>query len=311
MPLDPVIRALFEQMPQFGNSVVWEKSPQEARADYRKLCQFAGPQSVAIGKTEDIEIPGPGGPLPLRIYTPVAAGGESLPALVYYHGGGFVIGDLECYDALCRTLANESGCRVVAVDYRLAPEHPFPAAVEDCLAALQWVECHATELAVDPNRIAVGGDLAGGNLAAVTFFGQGEQGQAAWAAFQLLIYPDIMVTRRAHALPFGRGYFLDARAVDWFHDHYLPQGTDLNDPRLSLIEADLAGLPPSYVVTAGFDPLHDEGTAYAERLKASGVHVDHVDYPTMIHGFFSMQGLIPLSGAAVAAAARAMKKALE
>ena len=161
--LDPMIQALLQRLPQLTSYAIWEKSPAEAREDFRQFCSFGAPGNLPIGKVENISA----GSIPLRSYTPVARDSELLPVIIYFHGGGFVLGDLDCYDALCRTLANESGCRVISVDYRLAPEHSFPAAVDDCFAVVQWVENHAPELLVDANRIAVAGDSAGGNLAAV------------------------------------------------------------------------------------------------------------------------------------------------
>ncbi len=241
--------------------------------------------------------------------TPVAAGGDPLPAIVFYHGGGFVLGDLDCYDPICRSLANESGCRVVAVDYRLAPEHPFPAAVEDCFAALKWVENNAAAIGVDANRIAVAGDSAGGNLAAVTALAAKEKGSPS-LGFQLLIYPAAAASLdTASAQAYGRGYFLDLPTITWFMKQYAPK-PDANDPRLIPMAAkDVSGLPPAYIVTAGLDPLHDGGQAYAEKLKAAGVKVTHVDYPTMIHAFFNMQNFLPVAREAIAAAAKAVKDA--
>jgi acetyl esterase len=312
MPLDPTVQALFQQMPQLAAYPMWEKSPAQARLEFKAMCQIANPTAVAIGKTEDIEAPGPAGPIPLRVYTPVAAGGAPLPAIVYFHGGGFVVGDLDCYDGLCRTLTNDSGCRVISVDYRLAPEHPFPAAVEDCFAAAKWVEENAPDLGVDPNALAIAGDSAGGNLAAVTCLLAKENKGAPRIAFQLLIYPVTGFVTGHSQRPFGTGYFLENRTIEWFRDHYIAKDTDLSDPRLSPLDAkDVSGLPPTYIVTAGFDPLREEAIAYGEKLKQAGVKVSLVDYPTMIHGFFSMPGLIPLGSEAMAAAAHAVRDALK
>jgi acetyl esterase len=311
MPLDSVIQALFQQMPQ-ASFPLWEKTPAQAREEFKWLCKLADPRESAIGKTEDIEASGPLGPIPLRIYTPVASGGAALPAIVYFHGGGFVLGDLDCYDGLCRTLANESGCRVISVDYRLAPEHPFPAAVEDCFAAAVWIEENASDLGVDANRLAVAGDSAGGNLAAVTCLLAKDNKLKPAIAFQLLIYPATHFKSNRPEESVGPGYFLDSRAIAWFRNCYAPQVTDPTDPRLSPLDAkDLSGLAPAYVVTAGYDPLRDEGVAYAEKLKQAGVMAMHVDYPTMIHGFFSMPGLIPLASEAIVAAAHAVRGALK
>jgi len=312
MPLDPVIQTLFQQMPQLASFPIWEKTPAQAREEYKWLCQLADSKASPIGKTEDIEAAGPRGPIPLRVYTPVASGSAALPGIIYFHGGGFVAGDLDCYDGLCRALANEASCRVIAVDYALAPEFPFPAAVEDCFAVATWVEANASEIGVDANRLAVAGDSAGGNLAAVTALLAKEHKNTPAIAFQLLIYPATRLGAARTENSFGRGYFLDARTIEWSKDYYVPAGGDPADPRLSPLEAkDFAGLPPAYIVTAGFDPLRDEAFAYAEKLRAAGVKVMQVDYPSMIHGFFSMRGLIPLASEAIRAAAHAVRDALK
>jgi acetyl esterase len=312
MPLDPLVSALFERLPDLLTYKVWEKTPEEARASYRALCNASDLKDVAIGKVETLDVPGPAGPLALRAYTPVAPGRAPLPAIVYFHGGGFVMGDLDTHDALCRTLANESGCRVFSVNYRLAPEFPFPAAVDDCFAAVKWVEDNATELEIDPNDIAVAGDSAGGNLAAAMCLLAKANKDSPHIAFQMLFYPSIALTRDLLTRPFGTGYRLDDRAIQWFYSHYMPAGADAMDERLSPIAGKaVSGLPPAYILTAGFDPLRDEAIAYAAKLKAAGVSVTHVDYPTMIHGFLTMQGWLPLAGQAIAAAGQAVKDALK
>lgn len=310
--LDPMIQALLQRVPQLTSYAIWEKSPAEARADFKRFSEFAAPKDLPIGKIEDVMA----GTVPLRCYSPVAGGTELLPGIVYFHGGGFVMGDLDSYDALCRTLANESGCRIIAVDYRLAPEHPFPAAVEDCFAAVQWLEDNAAELCIDANCIAVAGDSAGGNLAAViSQMAKANRGSPN-IGFQLLIYPALRLHVDAGSgskieTLSGTGFPLDNRALNWFHRMYIPAGVDPADPRLSpLLAPDLTGMPPAYILTAGLDLLRGDAVAYAERLEQAGVAVVHVDYETMIHGFLSMQGLIPLAGSAIAAAARAAKQAL-
>ena len=305
-----MIQALLQRMPQLTSYAIWEKSPAEAREDFRRFCEFAAPRDLPIGKVENSAA----GSIPLRSYMPVAGDSEMLPAIIYFHGGGFVLGDLDCYDALCRTLANESGCRVISVDYRLAPEHPFPAAVDDCFTAVRWVEDHAAELLVDANRIAVAGDSAGGNLAAVICQKAKENRNSPEIAFQLLIYPALRLAVDRQPTGDARpesGFPLDTRALNWFYRYYVPEEVDLADPRLSpLMAPDVAGLPPAYIVSAGPDPLKDDADAYAERLKQAGVAVVYVDYPGMIHGFFSMQRLIPLASDAIAAAAHAVQHAL-
>jgi acetyl esterase len=312
MPFDPFMRSLIEQLPKLADLQVWKLSPTQARAEFKKLCTLPDQKMAPIGRIENVEAVGPDGPVPLRLYTPVAAGGSALPALVYFHGGGFVLGDLDCFDSICRALADSSGCRIVSVDYRLAPEHPFPAAVEDCFAALKWIESNAASLGIDPNRVAVGGDSAGGNLAAViSQLAQANNGPH--IALQMLIYP---ITTMRPDSPSSFAFsptILRGPAINWFYSHYVPDGGEdhTDDPRLSPLRSeDLSGLPPAYIVTAGFDPLHQEGVAYADKLKSAGVKVRHIDYPTMIHGFFSMPGLIPLAGEALNAAGHALRDAL-
>ena len=312
MPLDPIVSALFQRLPDLLTYKVWEKTPEEARAAYRKLCNVADLKDLPIGKVETLQLPGPAGKIALRAYTPVAPGRAPIPAIVYFHGGGFVMGELDTHDTLCRTLSNDSGCRVLSVDYRLAPECPFPAAVDDGFAALKWVEENATELEIDPNGIAVAGDSAGANIAAVMCLLAKANKGVPHIAFQSLFYPSISLTRELVSHEFGQGFRLDDRAIQWFYSHYMPVDADPQDERLSPIAAkDLSGLPPAYILTAGFDPLRDEAIAYAAKLKAAAVAVTHVDYPTMIHGFLTMQGWIPLAGQAISAAGQAVKDALK
>lgn len=310
MALDPQVKALLEGMAENPAPRIIDVPVRDGREMYRGIAATLDLQGVAIGKVEDRNIPGPAGEIPVRIYTPVAAGSDALPVLVYYHGGGWVIGDLETHDALCRTLANEAGCKVVAVDYRLAPEHVFPAAVDDCYAALKWVEANGASIGVDATRIAVAGDSAGGNLAAVVSqVAKVEKGPR--IALQLLIYPvtDTDVDRGSYKEN-ESGYFLERDGMIWFFDHYL-KGADRDDPRVAPLKAaSLAGLPPAYVVTAGFDPLRDEGRAYAEALKAAGVPTEHVNYDGMIHGFFNLQGVLDVGREAVKSAAKALKTGL-
>jgi len=253
------------------------------RADVRELC-----------------IPGPDGLIPARHYRP--ADGHGAPLLVFYHGGGFVIGDLDSHDELCRLICRDAGVHVISVDYRLAPEHPAPAAGDDCYAAYLWAVRNAAELGADPARIAVGGDSAGGNLAAVVSQAARDEGAQA-PVLQLLIYPvtDLVSDTRSKVL-FADGFFLRKADMDWFRACYL-SGSALapSDPRVSpLLAADLSGLPPALVLTGGFDPLRDEGTAYAEALAAAGVPVDHRRYGALVHGFVNF---FPLGGGSATATA--------
>jgi acetyl esterase len=262
---------------------------------------------------EDRAIPGPGGDIALRLYTPRHAPPGPLPGMVFFHGGGFVIGDLETHDGLCRALCDGSGCRIVSVDYRLAPEHPFPAGVEDAFAATMFVARNAASFGIDADRLAVGGDSAGGTLATVTAQLARQAGGPA-LRFQLLIYPVAQMGSDAETASMrdnAKGYFLERESMAWFTRCYAPDPKHRGDPRLSPLACeDLSGLPPAYVVTAGFDPLHDEGRDYADALRRAGVPVAYVDYPGMIHGFFSFRGRIATAREAVAAAGRALHAAL-
>lgn len=312
MALDPQVAAILQQSAANPDApTIADLPPEGGRAMYRAMSEMFDLQDVPIGKIEDRKIPGPAGEIPIRIYTPVAAGATPLPCLVFYHGGGFVIGDLETHDGACRALCNASGCLLIAVDYRLAPEHVFPAAVEDSFAALQWVAEHAAGLGVDPNRIAVGGDSAGGNLSAVVSqLARDNDGPA--VAFQLLIYPatdaDVDTPSKKEN---AEGYFLEQKTMDFFYGNYVPTGTDRTDPRLAPMQtADLSGLPPAYIVTAQFDPLRDEGRMYGEKMRAAGVPVEIVNYETMIHGFLTMGGIVDAVKPAIEAAGKAVKKAL-
>ena len=309
MSLDVHVRTLLDQMATLKLPKFSEIGPQAARAAMRAGIFRGG--DTPVGKVEDRKLPGPAGDIAVRVYTPKDAADAVLPGLVFYHGGGFVIGDLETHDDLCRNLANGSMCRVVAIDYRLAPEHPFPAAVDDCFAATRYIAGHAAEFGIDPARFAVGGDSAGGNLAAVVCqLAKLEGGPR--IAYQLLIYPVTQLGADAETRSMrenGKGYFLEKEGMDWFTRCYAPDPRHRSDPRLSpLLCTDLKDLPPAYVITAGFDPLRDEGRDYADKLDAAGVPVTYVNYPGMVHGFFSMRGLIPKAREAVAAAAAAVRE---
>lgn len=262
-----------------------------------------------IGAVTDRTIDGLGGPLGLRFYTPRGMSGRS-PALLFFHGGGWIYGDLDSHDATCRYLAEEAQVRVVAVDYRLAPEAPFPAAVDDAMAAWTWITEHATGLGIDPARIAVGGDSAGGNLAAVV----AQQSVAAGGpspAFQLLIYPatDFLATSESR-LTYADGFFLTKAFMDLAEENYLVGSEDRSDPRLSPLHGDVTGVAPAYVVTAGFDPLLDEGNAYADKLREAGVRVEHICEDGLIHGFVNMVALGRTAPKAVRRAAAALQRNL-
>ena len=261
--------------------------------------------SQPIGAVRALEVVG----LPARLYTPREES-TSLPLLVFFHGGGFMYGGLESHDAPCRVLAERAGVRVLSVTYRLAPEHPFPAAFDDALAAYRWVVGNAESLGADPSRLAVGGDSAGGTLAAAVANAAAREGLP--LAFQLLVYPatDALRTTRSFEL-FGAGFFLTREFMQLANDHYLPEAADRHDPRASPLVDDVPdGLAPAYVVTAGFDPLRDEGEAYARKLADAGVEVEMQRFSDQIHGFFNIVGVGRRSAAAVAEIAARLKVAL-
>jgi acetyl esterase len=309
MSLDPILKGLMDQMAANPMPKLWEIPAAAGRDMFKGMITMLDAQDVPIGKVEDRTIPGPGGNLPVRVYTPVGSGAAALPALVFFHGGGFVIGDLTTHDALCRQLANEAKARVVAVDYRLAPEHKFPAAADDCFAALKWVADHASTIGVDANRIAVCGDSAGGNLAAVVCQ-LAKQAGGPHIVYQVLIYPTTIAHAQTPSMKaFEKGYFLEREGMDWFFDAYVPKGHDLKDPKLAPFWGDVKGLPPAYVITAGFDPLKDEGKQYADKMSAAGVPVVYKDYPAMVHGFFGMSGVVPQAKEAIRDAAAKLRGA--
>lgn len=284
MPLDPELAVLLDFLAAPGNPPMWEMQPPQARASFRTLTvDLRDPALLPeMAKVEESTIPGPAGEIPVRIYRP-KAGDEALPTVAFFHGGGWVIGDLDTHDLTCRTLAGETSSVVVSVDYRLAPEHRFPAAVDDALAATTWVADHLDELGGN-DVLGVAGDSAGGNLAAVV-----AQRLRDRVGAQLLIYPATDAPGEyASRVDNGEGYFLDAKTMAWFMEQYVAPGTDPTDPLLSPLYGDLAGLAPAVVVVAELDPLRDEGKAYAEALRAAGVPVTLREFDSLIHGFVDM-----------------------
>ncbi|HEY7295140.1 MAG TPA: alpha/beta hydrolase [Dehalococcoidia bacterium] len=308
MPLDPQAKAVLDQMAALGDPPLGTVSPEETRRNMAAR-RAAMPPGEPVARTEDRSIPGPAGSIPVRIYSP--EGNGPFPVLVYLHGGGWVIGDIESHDASVRALTNRSGCLIVSVDYRLAPEHKFPAAADDCFAATQWVAQHAPEFGGDPARLAVGGDSAGGNLAAVVALMAKQRGGPR-IAFQLLIYPvtDHNLDTESYRTN-AEGYLLTRESMAWFWDHYLNTPADGRNPLASPLQADsFSGLPPALVITAEYDPLRDEGEAYAKRLEEAGVQVTCTRYDGMIHGFFGMFLLIDKAKQALDQAAAALRTAL-
>jgi acetyl esterase len=307
MPLDPQAQAFLEQLAAAGAPPLHELSVAEARQVIVELFRTTG-DPEPVGAVAERTIPGAAGEMPTRIYTPHGTG--PFPVLVYFHGGGWVIGNLEAYDATCRALTHAAGCIVVAMEYRLAPEHKFPAAPEDCYAAARWVADNATAIHGDPRRIAIGGDSAGGNLTAVVAQMARDRGRPA-LVYQLLVYP---VTNYSFATVSYRenadGYLLTKDAMEWFWNYYLRSAADGSNPLASPLRTnDLRGLPPAMVLTAEFDPLRDEGEAYAVRLREAGVPVTLKRYTGMIHGFFSLGAVLDQGKQAVADAAAALRTA--
>jgi acetyl esterase len=307
MVLDPQARAVLDQMAAMGGPPINELSVSDARKQAADMAALQNPPEV-VAKIEDRRLPGPAGDIRVRLYTPADKG--PLPVFVYFHGGGWVIGSIETSDALCRALCNAAGCIVLSVDYRLAPEHPFPAAVEDAYHATLWAAANTASFGGDPSRIAVGGDSAGGNLAAVVAQIARDRDQPA-LQFQLLIYP---ATDAACDTPSysenADGYLLTKDAMQWFWNHYMGRDADRRNPHLSPLRAsNLTGLPAALVITAGFDPLRDEGERYAERLRDAGVPVQVTRYSSMMHGFFTMAAMIDQGRKAVQQAAAALRTA--
>ena len=310
--LDPQVRAVIDLVIKAGRPAYNQLSPKEARQLFRETRPASTPTPPTIGLVRDLAADGPVGPIPLRLYRPAeVAATTALPVLVYFHGGGWVIGDLDTHDVLCRQLTAEAGVSVVSVDYRLAPEHKFPAAVEDAWAATRWIVAHASELGVDAGRLAVGGDSAGGNLAAVVALLARDLGGPA-IALQALLYPVTDVSTETQSYrDFSEGFLLTRETMRWFFDQYLNGEADAADWRVSPLRArSLAGLPPALIVTAGFDPLRDEGDAYAVALRTAGVRVDSICYGGMIHGFAPMGRLIDTGNRAVSHIAGSLRQAL-
>lgn len=306
MPIDPQAQVLLDQIASLAAPQIHQASVEEARMMIAAMAGFAG-KPPPIAKVESRTAPGPAGDIALRVFAP--DGTAPLPVLVYFHGGGWVIGGLDTHDVPCRELANRAGCVVVSVDYRLAPESRFPAAPEDCYAATRWVADNAASIGGDPGCLAIGGDSAGGNLAAVVALMARDRGGPS-IVHQLLIYP---VTDAAQDTPSYRdnadGYLLSAADMAWFWNHYLATAADGENPYASPLRAEsLRGLPPAHVITAELDPLRDEGEQYAARLKDAGVEVQLSRYDGMIHGFFGLGAVLDKGRQAMDEAASVLRR---
>jgi len=305
MPLDPQAAALIASLA--GGTPVEQMSLAESRAALEERCHLTAGMPREVARVMDGTLPGPSGAMRTRTYVP--DGAPPMPGVVYFHGGGWVRGSIETHDVLCRALANDAGCVVISIDYRMAPEHTFPAAIDDCFAATRWVVEHAAELGIDARHLAVAGDSAGGNLAAaVTHLARAAGGPS--LAFQALLYPvtDFDLDTSSYVRN-AEGYMLTREAMRFYWGLYL-DGADGSDVRASPLRAsDFSGLPPALVITAEFDPLLDEGRAYADKLRAAGVPVTYSEYAGMVHGFMTSAGVLDQGQRAIEEMASAVKAA--
>jgi acetyl esterase len=297
--LDPDAAAVLAAFRAAGRPPYETLTPAQAREMYLAARPVSQPEPPKIASVEALTIPGSVGDIPARVYKPLTlrqSDGLS-PCLVFFHGGGWVIGNLDSHDVVCRTLADEGRLIVISVDYRLAPEHKFPAAVEDAIAATEWISRNAQELGIDASRLMVGGDSAGGNLAAVVAVNARDAGPK--LAGQVLIYPatDFAMTHSSHREP-ETSALLTHTVIRWFRDHYI-SAQHTEHWKASPARAELSGLPPAFVLTAGADPLRDEGDEYAKRLADAGVPMVHRTYPGQFHGFITMGKLLPKAGVAL------------
>jgi acetyl esterase len=307
--LDPQARAILDVMIERQVPPVHTLTPVDARRFYLERRFFTQPDAPVMASVQALSAAGPAGTIACRLYKPQGAT-SPMPVLVYFHGGGWVIGDLDTHDVLCRQLSVSAGCAVVAVDYRLAPEHPFPAAPNDCVAATRWLLKEAASLGLDASRFALGGDSAGGNLAATVAILLRDAGDAA-PALQLLIYPatDMRAVAASHTTN-GQGYLLTRDSITYYRGHYHRSADEWNDWRASpLLTPELTGLPPALVLTAGYDPLRDEGREYADALSKAGNRVQYLCFERQIHGFITMSRVIDEALTAVDVCGAALRRA--
>jgi acetyl esterase len=306
VPLDPQMQAVRDQRERDNVPPLYAMSLTDARAADLASIRESGGEAEPVHEVAELKISGPGGDLPLRLYRP--SSDRPLPALLYFFGGGWVLGTIDTADGVSRSLANSSGALVAVVGYRLAPEHPFPAAIDDCYATVRWVAEHADQVGADPARLAVGGDSAGGNLAAAVALRARAGGPP--LVGQLLVYPNTDQLADDQSMRAADDPFLFNRhSVAWYRQHYLANPVDAANPLASPLRSEsLAGLPPALVITAEYDPLRDQGEAYARRLADDGVQVELSRYPGMAHGFFTMAGAVDASRSAIAQAASRLRE---
>lgn len=293
MSSDPQTRTLLEELAAVEGPKAWEVGTAEMREMFEALFDEHGLPAEDLVDREELEVPGPEGPLRARVYRPRDGGAEPLPGAVYYHGGGMVANSIDTYEGLLQRLAAGSGCAVAACDYRLAPEHRFPAGVEDAFAFAEWTHANAGELGIDPERLAVAGDSAGGYLAAVVTQMARDSGGPPFV-FQLLVYPAVGSRGESRSLvENATGYLFERPELDWLYDLYLTDPAQISDPRVSpILQPDLSGLPPAFLLTAELDILRDDGEDYARLLEQAGVPVEVRRYEGMIHPFLNLAGTI-------------------
>jgi acetyl esterase len=305
--LDPQAKALLEMIALAGRIPYSEITPSQARAQFMELCRRTRKAGEWPVSTRDLDLPGPDGAIGARLFRPRDAGSAPLPALAFFHGGGWCIGDLDTHDPVCRQLASAADCAVLAVDYRLAPENRFPAAVEDCFAALRFLAGEGAALGIDSSRIAVGGDSAGGNLAAVAALMARDASLPLKA--QILIYPatDFSRERPSHE-DYAEGFLLTRESIAWFGGNYVSSSAHRDWRASPILAPDHRGLPPAIVIVGECDPLRDESRDYAETLVAAGNEASFHLYPGMIHGFFTMGGAISAADRAIAQSAALLRR---
>jgi acetyl esterase len=312
MTMDADAQKVLDMMKAAGRPTLDKLTPPEGRAAYRQARKAMSPDPIDVADWRDLEAPSARGPIPLRFYRGRGAPQTNTPCLIFIHGGGYVIGDLDTHDHVCRKLANESAGAVISIDYRLAPEHGFPIPVEDCAAAARWIHSQASALGIDAGRLAIGGDSAGGNLSAVMCL-MSRNGDGPRYVFQALLYPgtnlniDYAPDKGVGANP---DLPLTNTLTNWFHNQYVPNRADRADWRASAFHAkDHSGLPPAFVLTAHYDPIGEDGAAYAKKLQAAGVRVWHLDMSDQIHGFLTMGRVVRAADTALEMCGAALRYA--